>query len=91
MRDYLFRTDFIFPSSAKPAVKDEVRNTMKKIEKARDIKSGETVFDRGTRFIIRDVCVSTEPGRLAFIDIEGVWHGNYHPDEYLGVGELIVH
>jgi hypothetical protein len=43
--------------------------------KARDIKSGETVLDRSTRFII------------AFIDMEGVWHGLYHPDEYLGVGE----
>lgn len=62
---------------------------MKKLEKARDIKSGETVFDRGTRFTIKDVWIGAEPGRLAFIDIEGVWHGNYHPDEYLAVGELI--
>ncbi|HEY1234048.1 MAG TPA: hypothetical protein VGH22_11795 [Candidatus Binatia bacterium] len=59
------------------------------VEKARDIKSGETVLDRGTRFIIKEVCVSPEPDRIAFIDIEGRWHGNYHPDEYLGVAELI--
>ena len=62
---------------------------MKSIEKARDIKSGETVFDRGTRFTIKEVRVGAERGRLAFIDIEGIWHGNYHPDEYLAVGESI--
>ena len=56
---------------------------MKRLAKARNIKSGETVLDRGTRFIIKEVCVSAEPGRLAFIDMQDVWHGNYHPDEYL--------
>jgi hypothetical protein len=30
-----------------------------------------------------------EPNRLGFLDIEGLWHGNYHPDEYLGVGEVL--
>ena len=60
---------------------------MKRLAKARNIKSGETVLDRGTRFIIKEVCVSAEPGRLAFIDMQDVWHGNYHPDEYLGIGE----
>jgi hypothetical protein len=54
--------------------------------KARDIKSGETVLDRSTRFIIREVRASVEHGPIAFIDMEGVWHGLYHPDEYLGVG-----
>ena len=49
--------------------------------KARDIKSGETVLDRSTRFIIKEVRVSAEHGRIAFIDMEGVWHGVYHPDE----------
>jgi len=58
---------------------------MKIIEhKARDIKSGETVFDRSTRFIIKEVRVSAEHGPIAFIDMKGVWHGVYHPDEYLG-------
>jgi hypothetical protein len=55
--------------------------------KARDIKSGETVLDRSIRFIIKEVRVSAENGLIALIDMEGVWHGVYHPDEYLGVGD----
>jgi hypothetical protein len=52
--------------------------------KARNVKSGETIIDRGTRFIIKEVRVSAEHGPIALIDMEGVWHGVYHPDEYLG-------
>jgi len=63
---------------------------MKRLAKARNIRSGETVLDRGTRFIIKEVCVSDEPGRLAFIDLQDVWHENYHPDEYLAVGEELA-
>jgi len=63
---------------------------MKRLAKARNIKSGETVLDRGTRFIIKEVCVSAEPGRLAFIDMQDAWHGNYHPDEYLAVEEELA-
>ena len=48
--------------------------------KARDVKSGQT----GTRFIIKEVRVSAERGLIALVDMEGVWHGVYHPDEYLG-------
>jgi hypothetical protein len=56
--------------------------------KARHIKSGETVFDpRGTWFIIKVVRVSAEHGPIAFIDMESVWHGVCHLDEYLGVWE----
>jgi hypothetical protein len=55
--------------------------------KARDIKSGETVLDRSTRFTIKEVRASTKHGLIAFIDMEDVWHGVYHPDEYLGVGD----
>ncbi|HEY7165647.1 MAG TPA: hypothetical protein VIB79_13870 [Candidatus Binatia bacterium] len=62
---------------------------MKRMEKARDIKSGEIVHDRGIRFIIKEVWFGMEPNRLGFLDIEGLWHGNYHPDEYLGVGEVL--
>jgi hypothetical protein len=58
--------------------------------KARDIKSGETVLDRSTRFIIKEVRVSTDNGGIVFIDMEGVGHGVYHPDEYLGVGEELA-
>jgi hypothetical protein len=49
---------------------------MKIIEhKARNVKSGETIIDRGTRFIIKEVRVSAEHGPIALIDMEGVWHG----------------
>ena len=60
---------------------------MKSIEKAKYIKSGETVVDRSIRFVIKAVRVRTNDGGIVFIDIEGVGHGVYHPDEYLGVGE----
>jgi hypothetical protein len=59
--------------------------------KARDVKSGETVIDRGTRFIIKEVRVSAAHGPIALIDMEGVWHGVYHPDEYLGKVILQCH
>ena len=58
---------------------------MKIIEhKARDMRSGDAVLDGGTRFIIKEVRVSAEHGPIALIDTQGVWHGVYHPDEYLG-------
>jgi hypothetical protein len=60
---------------------------MKIIEKAKYIKSGETVLDRGTRFTIKEVRVSANADGIVFIDMEGAAHGVYHPDEYLGVGE----
>jgi len=55
--------------------------------KARDVKSGETILDRSSRFIIKEVRVSAEYGLISFVDMERVWHGVYHPDEYLGLGE----
>jgi hypothetical protein len=55
--------------------------------KAKDIKPGETVFNGGQSFIVKEVRVYPEFGWIAFLDTEGVWHGVYHPDEYLGVGE----
>ena len=63
---------------------------MKIIEQAKYIKSGETVVDRGTPFIIKEVRVDTNDGTVVFIDMEGVGHGVYHPDEYLGVGEELA-
>jgi hypothetical protein len=68
-------------------VEEIVRGTVKIIEQAKYIKSGETVVDRGTQFIIKEVRVDTNEGKIVFIDMEGVGHGVYHPDEYLGVGE----
>ncbi len=65
-----------------------MRGRVKIIEhKARDVKSGETILDRRTRCIIKEVRVSAEYGLISFVDMEGVWHGVYHPDEYLGLGE----
>lgn len=65
-----------------------MRGKVKIIEhKARDVKSGETILDRSTRFIIKEVRVSAEYGLISFVDMEGVWHGVYHPEEYLGLGE----
>ena len=57
-------------------------------KKAKDITVGETVFNRGTSFIVKEVRVDTEHCwiGIAFLDTEGIWHGWYHPDEYLGVG-----
>jgi hypothetical protein len=60
---------------------------MKIIAKAKYIKPGQTVHDRGTRFIIKEVRVRTRDGALMFVDILGVSHGVYHPDEYLGVAQ----
>ncbi len=67
-----------------------MRVTVKIIEKAKYIKSGETVLDRGIQFTIKEVHASTVDGGVVFIDMEGVGHGVYHPDEYLGVGEELA-
>src|SRR5262249_54754456 len=67
--------------------KGDSEGRMKIIEKAKYIKSGETVLDRGTRFTIKEVRVSANDDGIVFIDMEGAGHGVYHPDEYLGIGE----
>jgi hypothetical protein len=67
-----------------------VRNRVKIIEKAKYVKSGDTVLDRGTRFIIKEVRVNADDGGIVFIDMEGAGHGVYHPDEYLGIGEELA-
>jgi hypothetical protein len=69
---------------------DIVRNRMKIIEKAKYVKSGEIVLDRGTRFIIKEVRVNADDGGIVLIDMEGAGHGAYHPDEYLGIGEELA-
>jgi hypothetical protein len=57
------------------------------MKKAKDIKPGDTVFNRGQKFVVKEVRVDAEHGWIAFFDTEGVWHGVYHPEEYLGVEE----
>jgi hypothetical protein len=56
-------------------------------KKAKDIKPGEAVLDRGRNFIVKEVGLIAEYGWIRFLDTEDVWHGVYHPDEFLGVGE----
>jgi hypothetical protein len=73
-----------------PSKKGESEGKMKIIEKAKYIRSGETVLDRCTRFTIKEVRVSAEDGGIVFIDMEGIAHGVYHPNEYLGVGEELA-
>src|SRR5262249_32913054 len=72
--------------------KGVVRSTMKNINyrKAKDFKPGETVRDLGISFIVKEVRVIGEPGLISFLDMEDVWHGTYHPDEYCGVGEELA-
>src|SRR4029450_2296294 len=85
--EIIFLTYILF---SLPRMEEIVRSTVKIIEQAKNIKSGETVLDRGTGFIIRGGGVSTNDGGIVFIDTEGVGHGVYHPDEYLGVGEELA-
>lgn len=58
-------------------------------KKAKDITVGETVFNRGTSFIVKEVRVDTEHGwiGIAFLDTEGIWHGWYHC-RYFAMGLL---
>ena len=55
-------------------------------KKAKDIVVGDTVFDRGRRFTVKEIRVSEPQDMIAFLDTEGFWRGPYHPEEYLGVG-----
>jgi hypothetical protein len=78
----------LFPFLGVASCEGDSEGRVKVIQcKARDIKSGDTVLDRSARFIIKEVRVSAEHGLISFIDMEGVWHGVYHPEEYLGVGD----
>jgi hypothetical protein len=79
--------DLVLPPRRSQRWRGAVRDIMKIIEKAKYIKSGETVLDRSSRFSIKEVRVSADDGGIVFIDMEGAGHGIYHPDEYLGVGE----
>ena len=53
-----------------------MRGTLKIIEKAKYIKSGETVLDRGIQFIIKEVHASTVDGGVVFIDMEASGMGS---------------
>ena len=55
------------------------------MKKAKYITVAEKVHDRGKSFIVKEILAGQD--WIAFIDTDGVYHGAYHPDEYLGVGE----
>jgi hypothetical protein len=57
------------------------------MKKAKDIKPGDTVFNRGQKFVVKEVTVDERDGWILFLDTDGLWRGPYHPDEYLGVEE----
>lgn len=54
-------------------------------KRAKDIVPGDTVFDRGRSFVVKEVRVDAEHGWIAFLDTEGFWHGWYAAEEYFGV------
>ena len=54
-------------------------------KKAKDITVGETVFNRGQTFIVKEIRLDADHGWIGFRDTEGLVHGWYHPEEYLGV------
>jgi hypothetical protein len=53
-------------------------------KKAKDIVVGDTVFDRGRRFTVKEIRVDENKDMIAFLDTEGFWRGPYHPEEWLG-------
>jgi hypothetical protein len=57
------------------------------MKKAKDIKPGDTVFNRGQKFVVKEVSVDERDGWIMFLDAEGMWRGPYNPEEYLGVEE----
>lgn len=66
---------------AEPNVTQNVGGNMKK---AKDFTAGETVVDRGRRFIIERIVTIPATDQIAFVDTDGGWHGLYSPEEYLG-------
>jgi hypothetical protein len=57
------------------------------MKKAKDIKPGDIVSNRGEKFVVKEVRVDEREGWILFLDAEGLWRGPYHPDELLGVEE----
>ena len=57
------------------------------MKKAKDIKPGDIVFNRGQKFVVKEVSVDERFGWILFLDTEGLWRRPYHPEEYLGVQE----
>jgi hypothetical protein len=53
-------------------------------KKAKDIVVGDTVFDRGGCFTVKEIRVDRD-GLIVFLDTEGFWRGPYHTEEYLGI------
>ena len=47
------------------------------MKKAKDIKSGDIVFNRGQRFVVKEIRVDERNGWIIFLDTEDLWRGPY--------------
>jgi hypothetical protein len=54
-------------------------------KQAKDLKEGDVVIDRGRRFTVKRIIVNPDTGMIAIINTDDSWHGEYHPEEYLGI------
>jgi hypothetical protein len=54
-------------------------------KQAKDLKEGDVVIDRGRRFTVKRIIVNPDTGMISVINTDDSWHGEYHPEEYLGV------
>jgi hypothetical protein len=54
-------------------------------KQAKDLKEGDTVIDRGRRFTVKRIIVNADTGMISIVNTDDSWHGEYHPEEYLGV------
>src|SRR5262245_44487607 len=54
-------------------------------EQAKNLRPGDVVIDRGRRFIVKRVVINPDTGMIGIINTDDSWHGEYHPDEYLGI------
>ena len=54
-------------------------------KQAKDLKEGDVVIDRGRRFTVKRIIVNPDSGMISIVNKDDSWHGEYHPEEYLGV------
>jgi hypothetical protein len=54
-------------------------------KQAKDLKEGDVVIDRSRRFTVKRIIVNADTGMISIVNTDDSWHGEYHPEEYLGV------
>src|SRR5262249_24856729 len=54
-------------------------------EQAKNLRPGDVVIDRGRRFTVKRVVINPDTGMIGIINTDDSWHGEYHPEEYLGI------